>query len=257
MKRYKPILEVRGTYHKYGEISALSDVDLEIFPGEVFGIVGESGSGKSTLLRMLNLEETPNKGEYHIHHGSIANSNLWGLGRMERQEIRIQHMGIVYQSPHLGLRMNNTSSGNIAGRLLIAGERHFNRLREVAAESLNASDFPIDRMDDIPSHLSGGMQQRVQIAKAIALKPIILLLDEPTSGLDLSVQAKVLDTLCKLKQETHMTVILVSHDLGVIRTLADRVLVMRHGHAIETGLTDQILQDPQHPYTQELVYAKL
>jgi putative phosphonate transport system ATP-binding protein len=101
------------------------------------------------------------------------------------------------------------------------------------------------------------MQQRVQLAKALALKPPLLLLDEPTTGLDVSVQALVLDTLKRLQRERRMTIILVSHDLGVIRTLADRVMVMRHGRVVEQGLTDQILDDPQHAYTQQLVHAKL
>ena len=101
------------------------------------------------------------------------------------------------------------------------------------------------------------MQQRVQLAKAIALKPELLLLDEPTTGLDVSVQALVLDTLKRLQQDLKVTMLIVSHDLGVIRTLADRVIVMRHGQVVEAGLTDQILEDPQAEYTQQLVHAKL
>jgi putative phosphonate transport system ATP-binding protein len=101
------------------------------------------------------------------------------------------------------------------------------------------------------------MQQRVQLAKALAMKPAVLLLDEPTTGLDVSIQAAVLDTLKTLQRERQMTIVLVSHDLGVIRTLADRVMVMRHGRVVERGLTDQILEDPQHAYTQQLVHAKL
>jgi putative phosphonate transport system ATP-binding protein len=105
--------------------------------------------------------------------------------------------------------------------------------------------------------LSGGMQQRVQLAKAIALRPTLLLLDEPTSGLDVSVQALVLDTLKQLQRETGVTMIMVSHDLGVIRTLADRVMVMKQARVVETGLTDQVLEDPQDAYTQQLIHAKL
>ncbi|MCD8534357.1 MAG: ATP-binding cassette domain-containing protein [Verrucomicrobia bacterium] len=253
----QPMLRVTGANHRYGAIDALRDVSLEVYPGEVFGIVGESGSGKSTLLRMLNLQEVPDQGKYTIDYPDIPGCDLFSLDRLERQEIRTRHIGIVYQNPHLGLRMHNTSSGNIASRLLIAGERSFGKLRDAARTSLSASDFPLDRMDELPARLSGGMQQRVQLAKAIALRPCLLLLDEPTSGLDLSVQARVLDTLKKLQRETRMTMVLVSHDLGVIRTLADRVMVMKKGEVIESGLTDQILQDPQDPYTQELVYAKL
>jgi putative phosphonate transport system ATP-binding protein len=153
--------------------------------------------------------------------------------------------------------MRATSSGNVAERLIMTGERTYARLRAAATDALAASEFPLARMDDLPVRLSGGMQQRVQLAKAIALAPVLLLLDEPTSGLDVSVQAAVLDTLKRLQRETRATMILVSHDLGVIRTLADRVMVMRHGQVVETGLTDQILEDPQAAYTQQLVHAKL
>jgi len=112
-------------------------------------------------------------------------------------------------------------------------------------------------MDAPPIELSGGMQQRVQLAKAIALEPALLLLDEPTTGLDVSVQALVLDTLKRLQRDRSITMVLVSHDLGVIRTMADRVMVMRRGRVVEEGLADQIFQDPQHEYTQALVHAKL
>lgn len=240
-----------------GAITAVNSVSLTVYPGEILGIVGESGSGKSTLLRMLNFQEEPDSGEYYLSVPDHENENLFTLDRYTKREITVHHIGIVYQSPHLGLRMNNSSSGNVAVRLLIAGERRYEVLREKARVSLDSSEFPLLRMDDPPRNLSGGMQQRVQLAKAIAMKPRLLLLDEPTSGLDVSVQARVLDTLKHLQRETNVTMILVSHDLGVIRTLADRVMVMRNGSVIETGLTDQILEDPQAEYTQQLVHAKL
>uniref|UniRef100_UPI002869986D ATP-binding cassette domain-containing protein n=1 Tax=Deinococcus sp. TaxID=47478 RepID=UPI002869986D len=123
--------------------------------------------------------------------------------------------------------------------------------------SLAASEFPLSRLDDPPIELSGGMQQRVQLAKAIALKPALLLLDEPTTGLDVSVQALVLDTLRRVRRDLGVAMVIVSHDLGVIRTLADRVMVMRGGRVVEVGLVDQVLEDPLHPYTQQLVHAKL
>jgi putative phosphonate transport system ATP-binding protein len=235
----------------------VNHVDVTVYPGEILGIVGESGSGKSTLLRILNLEEQPDSGHYALDIPDHAGHNLFALDRFTRRMVRIQHIGIVYQHPHLGLRMRNTSSGNVAERLIMAGERNYAALRETACQSLAASEFPLERMDDLPQRLSGGMQQRVQLAKAIALKPTLLLLDEPTSGLDVSVQALVLDTLKRLQRETQVTMILVSHDLGVIRTLADRVMVMKQARVVETGLTDQVLEDPQDPYTQQLIYAKL
>ncbi|MEK1902848.1 MAG: ATP-binding cassette domain-containing protein [Rhizobium sp.] len=252
-----PILTMNGIRKSFGEVQALRGVDVTVYPGEVLGIVGESGSGKSTLLRMMNLEDRPDDGEYRLALPGREDINLFTLDRFERRMLRARHIGIVYQNPHLGLRMNHTSSGNVAERLLIAGERNFATLRARAKGALDASEFPVARMDARPAELSGGMQQRVQLAKAIALEPALLLLDEPTTGLDVSVQALVLDTLKRLQRERRITIVIVSHDLGVIRTMADRVMVMRNGEAVEEGLADQIFQDPQHEYTQQLVHAKL
>jgi putative phosphonate transport system ATP-binding protein len=253
----QPLLQVSNLSKNYGGIRALENIDLHVYPGEVLGIVGESGSGKSTVLRLLNLEEPADSGAYNFEISELIGQNLFELDRFQKRETRVRHIGIVYQNPHLGLRMRSSASGNVAERLILAGEKRFATLRNAARESLRASEFPIARMDEPPIHLSGGMQQRVQLAKAIALKPKLLLLDEPTTGLDVSVQALVLDTLKRLQFELEMTMILVSHDLGVIRTLSDRVMVMRGGRVIETGLTDQVLEDPQHSYTQQLVHAKL
>jgi len=256
-----PLLEVRGLVKRYGKtVVAVDGVDVLAYPGEVLGIVGESGSGKSTVLRLLNLEEPPDSGRYQLNlpkRSSLSGVDLFTLERYAKREVRTFQIGIVYQNPHLGLRMRNTSSGNVAERLIVAGERNYGILREAAKQSLDASEFPLSRMDDPPYQLSGGMQQRVQLAKAIALKPPLLLLDEPTTGLDVSVQALVLDTLKRLQRESGITMVIVSHDLGVIRMLADRVMVMRHGRVVEQGLTDQVLEDPQDAYTQQLVHAKL
>jgi len=252
-----PVLRATGLCKSYGPITALHDVSLTAYPGEVLGIVGESGSGKSTLLRLLNLQEAADAGVYYLEVPEHPGHNLFTLDRFQTRQVRVKHIGIVYQNPHLGLRMKNSASGNVAERLILAGERSFANLRRKARASLEASEFPTYRMDDPPLRLSGGMQQRVQLAKAIALRPTLLLLDEPTTGLDVSVQALVLDTLKRLQHELGITMLIVSHDLGVIRTLADRVMVMKNGRVVEQGLTDQILEDPQHPYTQQLVHAKL
>ncbi len=257
LMRAEPLLTMRDISKNFGKIRALRHVDATVYPGEVMGIVGESGSGKSTLLRMMNLEDTPDSGDYTLRLPGRADENLFDLTRYERRMLCARHIGIVYQNPHLGLLMKHSSSGNVAERLLIAGERNFDVLRAKASEALDASEFPLDRMDARPIELSGGMQQRVQLAKAIALEPALLLLDEPTTGLDVSVQALVLDTLKRLQRDRKITMVLVSHDLGVIRTMADRVMVMRHGEVVEQGLADQVFQDPQHSYTQQLVHAKL
>lgn len=254
-----PIMTLSGIRKTYGPVCALGDVSASVYPGEVLGIVGESGSGKSTLLRMMNLEESPDGGDYRLDlPGPDGDAgNLFELDRFARRQLRAQHIGIVYQNPHLGLLMTHSSSGNVAERLLVAGERRFAVLRGRAEDALSASDFPVARMDAPPVQLSGGMQQRVQLAKAIALEPAVLLLDEPTTGLDVSVQALVLDTLKRLQRDRRITMVIVSHDLGVIRTMSDRVMVMRRGEVVESGLADQIFQDPQHAYTQQLVHAKL
>ncbi len=253
-----PLLVAKGLVKRYGmRVTAVDGVDVVAYPGEVLGIVGESGSGKSTVLRLLNLEESVDAGAYTLDLPKYGGQNLFELDRNGKRDVRTFHIGIVYQHPHLGLRMRNTSSGNVAERLIVAGSRDYAHLREAARQSLAVSEFPIARMDDAPYTLSGGMQQRVQLAKAIALKPRLLLLDEPTTGLDVSVQALVLDTLRRLRRDSGITMVIVSHDLGVIRMLADRVMVMRNGRVVETGLTDQVLEDPQHAYTQQLVHAKL
>lgn len=252
----KPLLSVQNVSKSFGDVHAVRDVSVIAYPGEVLGIVGESGSGKSTLLRMMNLEEIPDTGRYTLDLPDTS-GNLFELDRFARRMLCATKIGIVYQNPHLGLLMKHSSSGNVAERLLVAGERSFATLRDKATTALDASEFPLERLDAPPIELSGGMQQRVQLAKAIALEPALLLLDEPTTGLDVSVQALVLDTLKRLQQERQITMVIVSHDLGVIRTLADRVIVMRRGEIVETGLADQIFQDPQHAYTQQLVHAKL
>jgi putative phosphonate transport system ATP-binding protein len=234
----------------------LEAMDFTAEAGEFVVVLGRSGSGKSTLLRMMNLEDTPDEGDYRLALPDTP-GNLFDLDRFARRQLCARRIGIVYQNPHLGLLMGHSSSGNVAERLLVAGERSFATLRARAKGALEASEFPLSRMDDPPKLLSGGMQQRVQLAKAIALEPALLLLDEPTTGLDVSVQALVLDTLKRLQRDLAITMVVVSHDLGVIRTMADRVMVMRHGRVVEEGLVDQVFQDPQHPYTQELVHAKL
>ncbi len=205
---------------------------------------------------MMNLEETPETGRYRLGLPDLPD-NLFDLDRFARRMLCARSIGIVYQNPHQGLLMSHSSSGNVAERLLIAGERRFAVLRDKAQGALESSEFPVARMDAPPAELSGGMQQRVQLAKAIALEPAVLLLDEPTTGLDVSVQALVLDTLKRLQRDRRITMVLVSHDLGVIRTMADRVMVMRQGRVVEEGLADQVFQDPQHAYTQQLVQAKL
>jgi putative phosphonate transport system ATP-binding protein len=248
-------------------VMACRDVGFEVFPGEVLGIVGESGSGKSTVVRLLHFDIEPTAGRFQLCLADASagepdrridpHRSLFDLSPFERRRIRNDRMGIVYQNPRMGLRMKVSAGGNIAERLLMARWRHIGRMRERSAELLAKTEVPVERMDEPPARFSGGMQQRVQIAKALSTRPALLLLDEVTTGLDVSVQARVLDLLRSLQGELRPATIVVSHDLGVIRLLTSRTIVMRHGGIVEQGLSDQILEDPQHPYTQLLVNSAL
>ena len=246
-----------NTCPETGAVVACSQINFELYPGEVLGIVGESGSGKSTMVQLLYFDAEPTSGEVNLRQVDDGSVNLFDLSSQKKRHIRNHLMGMVYQNPRDGLNFRFSAGGNIAEKLLMAGEFHVGNIRLRATGLLNHTEVPVKRMDESPARFSGGMQQRVQIAKAIANNPPLLLLDEVTSGLDVSVQARVLDLIRSLQQELGISMIVVSHDLGVIRMLTDRTLVMKHGQIVEQGLTDQILQDPQHGYTQLLVSSLL
>jgi putative phosphonate transport system ATP-binding protein len=236
-----------------GAIVACAEVTFELLPGEVLGIVGESGSGKSTVLACLYQDAVPTWGEAYFSQFQGGAKSVFSAGGQERRRLRAFDMGIVYQDARKGLRLMISAGGNIAERLFSVDWRNIAEVRARAATLLERSALPINRMDDPPARFSGGMQQRVQIAKALANEPPLLLLDEMTTGLDVSVQAGVLDLVRDIQQQSGLSMIVVSHDLNVVRLLAGRTLVMRDGRVVEAGLTDQILEDPQHPYTQLLV----
>jgi putative phosphonate transport system ATP-binding protein len=238
-------------------VVALAGVSFELFPGEVLGIVGESGSGKSTLLQLLYFDQAATAGAVYFSAVDDGTVNILHASSQRKRYIRNHLMGMVYQNPRDGLNFAFTAGSNIAEKLLMAGTFHIGRIRGRASNLLTRTEVPVARMDESPAKFSGGMQQRVQISKAIANEPPLLFLDEVTSGLDVSVQAKVLDMIRQLQAELGISMIVVSHDLGVIRMLTDRTLVLKHGRVVEHGLTDQILQDPQHAYTQLLVSSLL
>ena len=238
-----------------GSVWACNDVSLNLYPGEVLGIVGESGSGKSTLLKSLYFDLVPTSGEAYLAEYQNGQKNIWQVSAGQQRMMRNSLMGMVYQNPVLGLRMDYSSAANIAEKLIAAGSRHAGKMTDRAETLLEAVEILTTRMAEAPANFSGGMQQRVQISKALANNPSILLLDEVTTGLDLSVQAKVLDLIRKIRAKYGVSILLVSHDLAVIRMLADRTIVMLDGKIIESGLTDQILEDPQHAYTQQLVHS--
>jgi putative phosphonate transport system ATP-binding protein len=167
--------------------------------------------------------------------------------------VRDFDVGMVYQNPRQGLNFFISAGGNVAERLLAADWRQVGRIRDRASALLSRMEIAVGRIDDLPANFSGGMQQRVQVAKALANGPILVLLDEMTSGLDVSVQAGVLDLIQEIQHEADIALVVVSHDLGVVRLLCERAIVMKDGRIVESGITDQILEDPHHPYTQLLV----
>jgi phosphonate C-P lyase system protein PhnK len=248
-------LRVDGLSKSYGPLTACEGVSFEVGRAEALGVIGESGSGKSTLLRCIAGDVAPSAGTVELRDATGDVRNLSSLGPPERRKLRVSTLSLVYQDPADGLDLRITAGGNVADRLTAAGWRNFGALRKRAADLLGRMDVPVERMDDPVSTFSGGMRQRVQLAKAVANNPNVLLLDEPTTSLDASVAAGVLDLIRSILEDSQVTAVVVSHDFSVVSMLARRVIVMHEGRVVETGLTDQLLEDPQHPYSQQLVAA--
>ena len=238
-----------------GSVVAAWDVSFEVAAGEAIGVIGESGSGKSTVMRAIAGDHAASAGSVFLRKSDGTVEDILTLDGASRRKLRIDQLSVVYQDPAEGLDLNVTAGGNVAERLTAAGWRHFGRIRERAAELLTKTDVPLERMDDLVRTFSGGMRQRVQLAKALANRPPVVLFDEPTTGLDASVAAGVLDLIRNLLEELGLAAVVVSHDFSVIEMLTSRCVVMHHGRIVEHGLTDQLLEDPHHPYSQRLVAA--
>ncbi len=251
------LLEASGLALHFGAVPALDDVALEVFPGEVVAIVGESGSGKTTLLRVLSGIMRPEAGvvRYRDPEGGVHVVHEMGEAALRR--LHRTDWGFVHQNPRDGLRMRVSAGGNIGERLMAVGARHYGNIRAEAAEWLRRVEIDPARIDGMPALFSGGMQQRLQIARTLVTRPRLVFMDEPTGGLDVSVQAKLLDMIRALVADLGLAVVIVTHDIAAARLLAHRLLVMRQGRVVEQGLTDRVLDDPQHEYTQLLVASVL
>jgi putative phosphonate transport system ATP-binding protein len=247
-----PLLQVEGLGRSYGARIGCADVNFDIQPGEVLGIVGESGSGKSTLLSCLAGHQRPDAGTI-----TYAGQDVLAMAEADRRRLSRTEWAYVHQNPRDGLRMGVSAGGNVGERLMAVGARHYGQIRTRALDWLGRVEIAADRIDDRPSAFSGGMQQRLQIARNLVTAPRLVFMDEPTGGLDVSVQARLLDLLRGLVRDMGLSVIIVTHDLAVVRLLADRLMVMKSGRVVEQGLTDQVLDDPQHAYTQLLVSSVL
>ncbi len=242
---------------RFGPVVALDGVGAELWPGEVLAIVGESGSGKTTLLNVLSGRARPDGGVVWYRD---PDGRLHDVHAMPEPRLRALHRsdwGFVHQDPRATLRLGVTAGGNVGERLMAQGARHYGRIREEAAAWLARVEIDESRLDDLPRTFSGGMLQRLQIARTLVTHPSLVFMDEPTGGLDVSVQARLLDLIRGLVTSLGIAVVLVTHDLAVARLLAHRIMVMQRGRVVEAGLTDQVLDDPQHPYTQLLVSSVL
>ena len=251
------LLSVENLTVKYGDRVGCRNVGFDLFPGEVLGVVGESGSGKSTLLNAVSGQLEPNGGQVSYKTRLNDQSDIYKMTEPERRFLMRTDWAFVHQNPRDGLRMSVSAGANIGERLMGVGWRHYGEIREAGLNWLEKVEIDDDRVDDLPSTFSGGMLQRLQIARNLVSKPRLVFMDEPTGGLDVSVQARLLDLLRGLVSDLGLSVTIVTHDLAVARLLSHRLMVMQGGRVVESGLTDQVLDDPQHPYSQLLVSSIL
>jgi len=255
--RTGPLLSARNVTRTWDGVHGCRDVSFDLYPGEVLCVVGESGSGKSTLLQALSRQAPPQSGSVRYDTREDGFVDLATLSGARLRLLARTDWGFVRQHARDGLRMQVSAGANVAERLMAVGGRNYGDLRRAAGNWLEKMEIDPDRLDDTPVAFSGGMQQRLQIARNLVTHPRLVFMDEPTASLDVSVQARLLDLLRGLVGDLGLAAIVVTHDLAVARLLAHRTLVMRDGRVVESGLTDQILDDPQYPYTQLLVSSIL
>ena len=238
----------------HGPLTAVNDVSFEIRAGETLGLVGESGSGKSvTALSIMRLVQAPGR----IAAGALRfkGRDLMTLGERDMQEVRGAAIALIFQEPMTALNPVFRVGDQIAETLLVHGRATRREARARAIELLRAVRIadPESRVDDYPHQLSGGMRQRVLIAMALACQPSLVIADEPTTALDVTIQAEILDLLREMKQALGLSLLLITHDLGVVAGTADRVAVMYAGRIVETGPVRDVFRRPAHPYTRGLL----
>lgn len=248
------LLSVQNLRTEFGAVKAVDDVSFEIRKGETLGLVGESGSGKSvTAFSIIRLVQEPGR----VTGGKILfqGRDLLSLPEDDMRKVRGAGIGFVFQEPMAALNPVMRIGAHIAEALVVHGLASKKDARSRAIELLRAVKIvdPDKRVDDYPHQLSGGMRQRVMMAIALACKPPLVIADEPTTALDVTVQAQILDLLREMKREFDLSLLLITHDFGVIAETADRVAVMHRGKIVEQGAVRDILKNPQHPYTKGLL----
>ncbi|CAN5715498.1 dipeptide ABC transporter ATP-binding protein [soil metagenome] len=246
LKKYYPI---RFGLRSYRMLHAVDGISLDVQAGETIGLVGESGSGKSTVGKCVTMLERPTDGRIQFDRSTLSELSFNAL-RPHRKSIQM-----VFQDPYDSLNPRRTAGETVLEPIQIHKMASGLDARERVAELFERVGLRTDYMSRFPHQLSGGQQQRVGIARALATDPKMLVLDEPTSALDVSVQAKLIKLLRRLKDEQNLTYLFISHDLSVVGYLSDRVAVMYLGQIIEFGLTSEVYRHPRHPYTMALMSA--
>ena len=256
----KELLRVEGLTVKFrtynGEVTAVNNLELLLNENETLGIVGESGSGKSvTSLSIMGLldEATSTVTGKALFRGE----DLIAMKEREKQHFRGNHLAMIFQEPMTSLNPLHKCGKQIVESMLIHTDISKTDAKEKAIELLKLVGIPApeQRFNEYPHQMSGGMRQRVMIAMALACDPQLLIADEPTTALDVTIQAQILEVLKELKERLKMGIILITHDLGVVSEICDRVVVMYTGKVVEQGLIREILDNPKHPYTEGLIAA--
>jgi dipeptide transport system ATP-binding protein len=239
----------RGMFKGHATVRALNGVSFELEAGKTLAVVGESGCGKSTLARALTLIEEPSSGSL-----KIAGQEVAGANKAERKQLR-KDVQMVFQSPYASLNPRQKIGDQLAEPLLINTNLSATERREKVQAMMKQVGLRPEHYQRYPHMFSGGQRQRIAVARALMLRPRILVLDEPVSALDLSVQAQVLNILADLQAEFGLAYLFISHSLSVVRHMADEVMVMYLGRAVEHASRDALFADPRHPYTRALLSA--
>lgn len=239
----------RGVFTKQAIVHALADVSFDLESGKTLAVVGESGSGKSTLARLITMIETPTAGALTINGIDLSTASA-----ADRKALR-REVQIVFQNPYGSLNPRQTIGDALEEPLIVNTSLSHADRQKAVADMMKRVGLRPEFADRYPHMFSGGQRQRIAIARALMLRPKILVLDEPVSALDVSIRAQVLNLLAELQQEFGLAYLFISHDLSVVRHIADRVMVIYLGHAVEVASRDVLFANPQHPYTRALLSA--
>ena len=243
-----PVLEAAGLRKEFGELVAVDDVSFRLLPGRSLAIVGESGSGKTTIARMIVGLERPTSGAI----AACGRDRSRPPRSTRERRRRGREVQIVFQDPYTSLDPRQSAEATIDEVLRLHHGWAAARRRARAAELADLVGLDTRQSKALPRSLSGGQRQRVAIARALAAQPTVLILDESVAALDVSIQAQVLNLLADIRDETHVSYILISHDLAVVRQLTDEAIVLHRGTVVERGPTARVLDNPEHAYTQRL-----